>query len=622
MNPGHRRIFNRKLILFLLLFIIAASGAYVFWNWWGSRSRAASGADSYLTFVVERGDIADIVAVTGRVTPFDRQQVPAATSGVVSRLLVKEGDVVEKGQLLMELASDDLELAVEQAYINLLLAEEDLYWMLNPEIDEPEELDIETARFKVEEAELALEEKLSLLKKLEITSPLTGQVEFHVNKGDEVIKGDLLATVSTFSELLVEVLVSEFDIPKLHEGQRASVYFLGSGESREGAVHEIPAEGKVRQTSSDGYDTTYFPVLVKLDSNEGILAGMRTSLFIYGERIYIDEYGEVQVEEEGKLFVGRGVVINSEVEEKSIVAEVSGKVTGMTVESGMKVWEGMPLLWLESSELEHQIRQARLTLARAQNELERLLNPEPKDYSAAEIEKQRLRVENARLSLQEKQNKLRELQVTSPISGRIMEVAVEVGDTVSPGSHLFTIADYERMKMVVSVDELEIAKIAEGQEALITVDALPGRQYRGVVISIAEEGSVSGDITTYDVTLEVLEPSDLRDNMMANATIVVEQRRGVLLLPTEAVTFERGSRRGMVEVLVDGKVERRPVQVGLMGTRYIEITGGLDEGDRVVVTGAAPSLQVRVPGGMVPGGTVPPGIAPGGGQDGGMRRFR
>lgn len=601
---------NRKFLYLLLVAGIVAGGIFAARSWMNNRTRSSTASSEHIVFTVQRGDITQTVTGSAPIEAFERQEVTSALDGTVFYIAVNEGDFVEKGALLLQLYNDDIRVAVEKAQLDFLLAEMEYEEMLNPDIEESEELDIESARLKVEEAELALEGKLSQRAKLEVKTPVSGQVDFAVSTGDEVFSGSLLATVYS-KDLLVKLQVSELRVSEAQVGQEVRIYVPAVGRSYDGVVTEISREGTVSQSSSDVSGLSYFTVTIKADFDEKVKAGMSATVSNVYENV------EGAEEETVIITLGRGNTFYAQTEE--IRAEVGGKVIKMSVEDGMPVWEGMPLLWLENSDLDYQIRQAQVGLAQAKNNLEKLLNPEGKTYTYIDLEKQRIKVEQARLNLQSQLEKLNSLKVTSEVSGRVMEIAVGVGSNVTTKDLLLTIADYSRMKLVLSIDELDISKIVPGQDAVITVDALPGRKYRGRVLSIATEGTVSGDITSYDVTLEILEPEGIMAGMRATATIVTNEVQNVLVLPTEAVTFETGALRGIVEVLVDGKIERRPVEIGLVGTRYLEIKSGVAEGEQVVITGAISSTMERarqmMPGGMMPG--IPGGNAPGG--TGGMR---
>lgn len=602
------------MLVLMLIICIAGGGLFVVQRWMNNRNRTASASGEYITFKVERGSITQTVTGSAPVTAFERQQVTSVQAGTVCSVAVNEGDVIEKGDLLLELFSGDFDVALEKARLDLLLAEMDLEQMLIPDVEDPEELAVETSRLKVEEANLALEAKLSLLPKLEIKTPISGQVDFHVSLGDDVSAGALVTTVFTPSDLLVKLQVSELRLSEAQVGQDVRVWIPAAGRTYDGVIHEIAREGTVRQTSPDVSELSYFTVTVKLDSDDRVKSGMSATVNIVFEV-------EDMEDEIISINLGRGNTYFADTLE--IRSDVVGKVTRMTVESGMNVHEGMPLMWLENVDLDYQIRQAKVFLAQAENNLERLLNPEPKTYTDADLEKQRIKVEQARLNMQSQLVKLSDLRITSPISGTVMEIDVEAGSSVSAKDLLITIADYSRMKLVLPIDELDIAKITTGQEAIITVDALPGHQYRGSIISIAGEGSIQGDITYYNVTLEITEPEGLWAGMRATATIIVNDLQDVLVLPTEAVTFETGARKGIVEILVSGMIERRSVEIGLLGTRYIEIKNGVEEGDKVVIAGIVSSATTTegFPG-MMPGMAPSPGGkgVPGGGGGRGESR--
>ena len=99
---------------------------------------------------------------------------------------------------------------------------------------------------------------------------------------------------------------------------------------------------------------------------------------------------------------------------------------------------------------------------------------------------------------------------------------------------------------------------------------------------VALEGDAGDGVTTFAVTIRVSNPeARLRSGMTAEAVITIERREGVLVVPAEAVQV-RGN-TGTVRVLVDGQVMPRLIEVGIAGTRLVEVIGGLEEGDRVAL---------------------------------------
>ena len=104
------------------------------------------------------------------------------------------------------------------------------------------------------------------------------------------------------------------------------------------------------------------------------------------------------------------------------------------------------------------------------------------------------------------------------------------------------VADMSKVKFTITVDELDITKIALGQTAVVDADALPDETYEAKVTSIAGEGTSTGDgVTTFKVELTIDEPGNLRSGMNVNANIVIEEAKDVIGIPEEALMNTKGS---------------------------------------------------------------------------------
>jgi len=156
-----------------------------------------------------------------------------------------------------------------------------------------------------------------------------------------------------------------------------------------------------------------------------------------------------------------------------------------------------------------------------------------------------------------------------------------------------TLADLSGLEVLASVDETDISQVKVGQEAQITFDAISGRTFRGKVLEVPLEGTLSSSVVSYQVrlSLEGAEGVDLRSGMTANVKIVTGQRQNVLLVPLLAI--QQGD-TGDVVLLRDPKAETSattPVQVGLNDGTYVEVVRGLNEGDVVEVQYEATSAS-------------------------------
>jgi HlyD family secretion protein len=152
--------------------------------------------------------------------------------------------------------------------------------------------------------------------------------------------------------------------------------------------------------------------------------------------------------------------------------------------------------------------------------------------------------------------------------------------------------------------------------AEVKVDAMPGKTIEGEVTKISSQGTVENGVGVFNVTIGLKSVEGIKAGMSAEATIIIEEKKDVLLLPIEAVQQSRGQSSVFVpaengETGPDGapKRESKPVQLGSHNETMVEITGGLNEGDRVILpsSGGNRNNAQRNTGG--PGG----GFGPGGG---------
>jgi len=189
--------------------------------------------------------------------------------------------------------------------------------------------------------------------------------------------------------------------------------------------------------------------------------------------------------------------------------------------------------------------------------------------------------------------------IRAPRSGVVVKKYVEEGSIITAGRSaiggaagagitIAEIADVSRMRVVVNVDETDIARIRLGQEVDVTFDAYPDELFSAKVIEIAPHAVVDQNVTTIPVTVE-LEYADrrLKPEMNATCDFITARKKNVLCVPNEAV---KETDRGMfVTVIEKGKQVERKVRVGEVGNDYTEIVSGLREGETVVTAVIEPA---------------------------------
>ena len=232
---------------------------------------------------------------------------------------------------------------------------------------------------------------------------------------------------------------------------------------------------------------------------------------------------------------------------------------------------------------------AAVDAARRALDLERTTHEQKLQQILARIARSEATVRHARVQLSY-------ATITAPISGIIASVATQEGETVAAGLNaptFVTIIDLERLQVDAFVDEVDIGKVHPGQKAVFTVDAFPAREFEGRVTAIYPKAVIQENVVNYDVVVEISSDYDglLRPEMTASVTILLERREAVLALPGAAVKRVRG--RNVVHVPSGSSIEEREIKVGWRDAGWIEVVGGLQEGETVLLD--APAVKTNEP---------------------------
>lgn len=326
--------------------------------------------------------------------------------------------------------------------------------------------------------------------------------------------------------------------------------------------------------------------------------------------------------------------------------EVGSQITGVVVErrvkEGDRVRPGDVLVVLRADELEAGVREARAALA----QLEQSTRPQAQaslreaqarlDQAAREAERRRelyqrgmitreateqateaetvarIATEQARLSLRDlaaghpgeaaararvasAEAQLAKTTIRAEVDGTILTRNAEPGDLVQPSRVLFEIARSGDTEIVVPLDERNLELLALGQAAMCVADANPLQPFPAAVSFIAP--SVDSQRGTVEVKLIVNPvPDFLRQGMTVSVNVETGRRARALVVPNDALA-ELDGRHALLWLVVDGRAERRKVELGLRGLTHSEVVAGLRAGDQVLAdAGAAlePGQRVRV----------------------------
>jgi len=211
----------------------------------------------------------------------------------------------------------------------------------------------------------------------------------------------------------------------------------------------------------------------------------------------------------------------------------------------------------------------------------------------AELARAKAQVAQTRAALERAQEDLRNSTITSPIDGLVLSRDVQVGDAVSSilvlGSQatlVMSLGDVSDVYVLGKVDEADIGKVYRGQPARIVVESFKDKKYEGKVTKISPLGKEKDNVTTFEVRVSIHNPSgELKANMSANAEIILEEKKGVLLIPEAAVIYDK-DRNTSIEVpdaRADKGRRKLSVKLGISNGVKTELVSGLHEKDKVVL---------------------------------------
>jgi HlyD family secretion protein len=178
--------------------------------------------------------------------------------------------------------------------------------------------------------------------------------------------------------------------------------------------------------------------------------------------------------------------------------------------------------------------------------------------------------------------------IRSTINGMILDVPVEVGNSViqantfNAGTTIAVVADMTDMVFEGKVDETEVGKIQEGMNIILTIGAIEEEKFDAVLTYLSPKGIEENGAIQFEIKADVNLKKDqfIRAGYSANASIVLEKRDSVMVIPEGLLKFENDS--AYVEVETDSQVfEKRFIEIGLSDGINIEVIEGLSKDDHI-----------------------------------------
>lgn len=279
-------------------------------------------------------------------------------------------------------------------------------------------------------------------------------------------------------------------------------------------------------------------------------------------------------------------------------SELTAPVARRHFEEGASVGAGDLLVTLEEKPVRQRLEAARgaLESARARRDMaERTfrrfetlrqrgsVSQEELDRARTTLEEARGEVDRLQAEVEAAEEALGDTRVRAPMDGRVAQALADPGDLVEAGDPLVVLYSAEALEIVFQLPERHLGRVETGQTARLSVDPYPERTFEGEVTYVSP--AVSGDTRQVRVKARLDDPEGLlRPGLFADVSLVVDRLRNRPVIPEEALV---STRQGYVVFTVeDGTAHRRPVELGLRRPGRVEITSGLEAGERVVRRGA------------------------------------
>lgn len=324
-----------------------------------------------------------------------------------------------------------------------------------------------------------------------------------------------------------------------------------------------------------------------------------------------------------------------------VKSRVAGELQKIDVETGQELKQGDLIGLVDPRDVRNALEQARADLAlanarvattsaqrRRAEELAKAGILSRQDLETARLQETDAKAQlvKARTNLQLAQERMGDVDIRAPISGMVIEKPVEQGQiiasasgNVSGGTTLVKMADLSTVQARALVDETDIGRVKAGQPAQVSVEAYPGRTFRGSVSKIEPQAVVDQNVTMFPVLIELANPDRLlKPGMNSEVSVSIAHRDNVLTVPNEAVASVRDAATAGAALGLDEKELREKMsQMRAAGRNRSggATTAGGPPGDRPQ---GAWGSRPRVSGGNGDPAAAAPSRPGGGGWSGGQ----
>jgi len=361
--------------------------------------------------------------------------------------------------------------------------------------------------------------------------------------------------------------------------------------------------------------------------NKGYLVGGAIMLALFGLFVYriSDKFVQAAPVEAPRaipveVFIAKPTTIetillltgNAEPEETVILSTKRGNlITGIYAKENQRVSQGQLLVKLDHSDLQAQVAvayaqvatssanvaQVKTQLDHALTELNRMrslfaqgaVSQQQLDSAQTQYKSLNAQYQAALASAQASSSNVSYLaalkddtSLRAPFNGLVISKQAEQGEVVDGGKPILIIGKIDRMKIKARISEMEVSKIHPGQEVKVLVDALPAKQFSGIILQILPQV----DLQSRSLIAEILIPNPdfaIKPAMFSRSLITTAKHENTIVIPKAAVIYQ--NEKPYLYLAVNNKSQLIPVALGITQGEKVEVLRGVKAGDKVITAG-------------------------------------
>jgi len=552
----------RRKWTFPVILVLAAIAGGSWWAWNATHS-ADNSANDLITDTVKRGDLIETVSATGIVAAQTGAQVKIGSqiTGRIKKLNADVGSQVSAGEIIAELDLPDIQAQLNQTKDNLAAAQ-----VKQAQLQSGVEMLKTQLNSAIVQATAGRISAVAKLNSAQAAANLQdAQTPTDIDRAENGVAG-ANAALSTAQSNLVQIQAgANLQVANAQQQINQAQATAQNSDLNLKRNQELLAKGFIAASIVDQAQAT-------ATVNKSLILAAQQNLVLVQQKITADmKSGQnliTQAQQDVKTAQAALVAAQAETFLDAVKQADVGDARAVLTQgdANLMIANGNTT---QNVLKQQDIRQALEAVRAAQEQVA---------YAQAQMDKTVIR---------------------SPISGTVLQLAAQQGETLAAGLSsptLIVVADLNRLEVDTYVDETDIAKVRIGQSVAVTVDAFSNQQFAGHVTKIASGSTIQVGVITYEVTIALANLGhQLKPDMTANVTIQTGKLTGVLSVPSEAVKTDTDGLSVNVLSTKNGKsaTESRKVTTGGTDGVSTEILTGLKEGETVILAGTLKTAAVK-----------------------------